>query len=62
MITEAAKAGFYHNELWKKEYPRIQVLTIEEILDGKRPEMPPQRSPFAEAAVERERAKTKRML
>jgi hypothetical protein len=34
----------------------------EEILDGKRPEMPPQRSPFAEAPLEREQAKTKRML
>lgn len=44
------------------EYPRIQILSIEEILHGKPPEMPPQRSPFAEAPVEREEAKTRRML
>lgn len=62
MVTEAAAAGFYHNDLWKKDYPRIQILTIEQILDGRRPEMPPQHSPFAEAAVEREEANTKRML
>jgi len=25
METEAASAGFYHSELWEKEYPRVQI-------------------------------------
>ena len=62
MLTESAKAGFFESEFWEKKYPRLQVLTVEEMLDGKRPEMPPQRSPFAEAPVEREAAKTKPLL
>ncbi len=62
MLVEAAAAGHYHNDFWQKGYPRIQILTIEEILNGKRPQMPPQRSPFAKAPLEREAAKTERML
>ena len=62
MITEAAAAGTYHNELWQKDYPRLQLLTVEQILHGKTPLMPPQKSPFAKAPTEREAAKTKRLL
>ena len=62
MLTESAKAGFYESDFWEKKYPRLQVLTVEEMLDGKRPEMPAQRSPFAEASRERGEAKTKPLL
>ncbi|MEX0786685.1 MAG: DNA methyltransferase [Dehalococcoidia bacterium] len=62
MKTEAAGAGFYESEFWEKKYPRLQILTVEEMLAGKKPEMPPQRSPFAEAPRERQRAKTERLL
>jgi len=34
MRTEAASAGFYSSKHWGK-YPRLQILTIEEILTGK---------------------------
>lgn len=60
MITQAAAAGFYESA--DRKYPCIQILTIEEILAGKQPELLPQRSPFAEAPREREKAKTERML
>jgi hypothetical protein len=40
MITEAAQKGFYHSPLGK-DYPKLQILTIEEILSGKAPEIPP---------------------
>jgi site-specific DNA-methyltransferase (adenine-specific) len=40
MITEAAMKGFYHSPLGK-DYPRLQILTIEEILAGKTPDIPP---------------------
>jgi site-specific DNA-methyltransferase (adenine-specific) len=56
MITEAAAAGSYHNQLWQRDYPRIQILTIEQLLKGKQPDMPSQRSPFAQAALESEKA------
>lgn len=62
MVTEAAKAGNYKSEFWKKQYPRIQILTIEQILKGKKPEMPPQHSPFAQAPLEREEALKPRLL
>jgi site-specific DNA-methyltransferase (adenine-specific) len=41
MVTEAASAGFYHSPLWNKDYPRLQILTIEQLLAGKEIEMPP---------------------
>ncbi|MEO6092028.1 MAG: DNA methyltransferase [Novosphingobium sp.] len=38
MKAEAAKAGFYQ---WEGErYPRVQILTVEELLNGKRPDLP----------------------
>jgi DNA modification methylase len=62
MITEAASAGFYHNDFWDKDYPRVQILTVEDMLSGKRPQVPQGRSPFAQAPLEREERRTKRML
>ncbi|MFH1337349.1 MAG: DNA methyltransferase [Nanoarchaeota archaeon] len=35
MRSEAAGAGFYHSPGWNKDYPRIQILTIEQLLGGK---------------------------
>lgn len=40
MVKEAITKGFYHSESWGKDYRRIQILTIEELLSGKKPEMP----------------------
>ena len=40
MIEEAATAGFYEAEELGKKYPRLQILTIEDILDGKQAEYP----------------------
>lgn len=42
MQTEAVSAGFYHSPGWDKDYPKIQILTIEELLHGKTVDMPPQ--------------------
>ncbi|HEX2722963.1 MAG TPA: DNA methyltransferase [Gemmatimonadaceae bacterium] len=39
MRSEAASAGFYQNPWWGK-FPKIQLLTIEELLEGKRIEYP----------------------
>jgi site-specific DNA-methyltransferase (adenine-specific) len=41
MVTESASSGFYHSPVWDKDYPRIQILTIEDLLNGKEISMPP---------------------
>lgn len=41
MKTEAAAAGFFESEIWGKRYPKVQLLTIEDLLNGKRIDMPP---------------------
>jgi len=55
MRTEAVSAGSYHSDFWNRDYPRIQLITASELLAGKRVEMPPQVSPFSQAAREAER-------
>jgi DNA modification methylase len=35
MVKEAASAGFYTSETFKESFPRIQILTIEDLLAGK---------------------------
>lgn len=50
MITEAASAGFYESPGWGKKYPKIQILTIEELLHhGKQVAMPPVHGTFKQA-------------
>jgi site-specific DNA-methyltransferase (adenine-specific) len=42
MLLEASTAGIYRSDLWNREYPRVQVLSISELLEkGKKPELPP---------------------
>ncbi|MGH9378050.1 MAG: DNA methyltransferase [Terriglobia bacterium] len=40
MRTEAASAGFYKSENFPERYPRLQILTIEELLDGRQLRFP----------------------
>ena len=40
MRTEAASAGFYDSP-WGGKHPRLQILTVEEILAGKQLDCPP---------------------
>ena len=41
MREEAASSGFYDPPGWNHKYPRLQLLTIEELLDGRQIDMPP---------------------
>jgi DNA modification methylase len=41
MKEEAVTAGFFESKTWGKKYAKIQLLTVEELLAGKRIEMPP---------------------
>ncbi len=49
MTTEAVSAGFYHSPGWNKDFPRIQILTIEELLHNEEVKMPPQFGTFKQA-------------
>ncbi len=40
-LTEAASAGYYRSPGWGRDYPRIQILTIAELLGGAQIQMPP---------------------
>ncbi|MBU4273173.1 MAG: site-specific DNA-methyltransferase, partial [Planctomycetes bacterium] len=43
MRTEAASAGFYECVAWNTKHPKIQILTVGELLDGKTLDAPPSR-------------------
>jgi site-specific DNA-methyltransferase (adenine-specific) len=64
MREEAVDAGRYTSKLWHdKDYPKIQLLTIEGLLDGtERVEAPPQLNPFAKAQREAKPEKQQEML
>jgi len=49
MVTEAVSAGFYESPGWGRQFPRIQILTIPDLLNGKGVEMPPERGTFKQA-------------
>jgi len=38
---ETASAGFYKLPGWNKDYPRLQLITIEELLSGGSVQLPP---------------------
>lgn len=40
MVAEAVSAGFYHSKLWHNNYPRVQIRTIAELLQGNEFELP----------------------
>jgi site-specific DNA-methyltransferase (adenine-specific) len=49
MTTEAVGKGFYHSDGWHRDYPRLQILTIEELLSGKQVDIPPSSVTFKQA-------------
>jgi hypothetical protein len=56
MKLEATTAGSWHSEFWHQDYPRIQILTVADLFNGKTVQMPPARiDAFAKAPVERGR-------
>lgn len=49
MKTEAAEKGFYHSPGWNKDYPRLQILTVEDLLAGKTVDLPPNLQTYKQA-------------
>lgn len=54
MRTEAASAGFYHSPNWNKDYPRLQIVTVEDLLSGAEVRMPPTATTYKKAQRERQ--------
>lgn len=57
MTTEAASAGFYRSEISGRDFPKLQILTIEELLAGAEVKMPP---PMQAADATFKKAKSER--
>ena len=49
MRTEAASAGFYHSEIWQRDYARMRMRTIAELLEGQDFDIPPHPSMYQAA-------------
>ncbi len=49
MRTEAVSAGFYHSDLWQRAYPKIQIRTIADLLQGESFEIPAHPSMYQSA-------------
>lgn len=45
----SGRRRLYHSPGWNKDYPRLQILTIEELLAGKQVEMPQTSISFKQA-------------
>lgn len=54
MQKEAVLAGFYPSPIWRQDYPKIQILTIGQLLDGAGVDMPPEYGTFKRAQQVRE--------
>ena len=62
MQTEAASQGFYESPLGK-DYPKIQIFTIEQLLAGKKPDIPPWIAPVeTPPTAKKNEGKTVKML
>jgi len=49
MLTEAASAGVYRAAHWGRDFPKLQILTIAELLRGAEIKMPPAHGTFKQA-------------
>ncbi len=49
MRTESAAGGLFHSDLWERDYPRIQLRTIEEMLGGNGFDLPPRQPGYQPA-------------
>ena len=49
MNEEAVSTGFYHSDLWQRDYPKIQIRTIADLLEGRVFDLPPHSSMYQPA-------------
>ena len=49
MRTEEAGGGFYHSELWQRDFPKIQLRTIADLLADRGFDLPPRQPMYRPA-------------
>ena len=49
MLTEAASGGLFHSHIWNRDYPKIQIRTISQMLQGPGFDLPPVPSAYQSA-------------
>ena len=49
MRSEAAGGGLFHSDLWQREFPKIQLRTVSEMLEGKGFDLPPRPAAYQPA-------------
>ena len=42
MQKEAIGAGYFHSDIWQKDYPKVQIRTVAQLLEGNEFDLPPQ--------------------
>jgi site-specific DNA-methyltransferase (adenine-specific) len=62
MLTEALATGYYHSPGWNRDYPRLQVRTIEQLLAGQHFEHPPTNVTLAQAEKVQEEGQQGKMF
>ena len=49
MRQEEASGGFYHSDLWQRDFPKIQLRTIDQLLTGQGFDLPPRQPAYQPA-------------
>ena len=49
MRAEAASGGLYHSDVWQRDFPKIQLCTIDEMLSGNGFDLPPRPAAYQPA-------------
>ena len=49
MRAEAASGGLYHSDVWQRDFPKIQLCTIDEMLSGNGFDLPPRSAAYQPA-------------
>ena len=51
MRQEAVEAGFHDSPGWGRQFPKVQIITIAELLSGKKFDLPPSRQTFQQSPI-----------
>lgn len=54
VTSRVVGTGFYHSPGWNKDFPKLQILTVEDLLNGKQVQLPPSLHTFKQAERVRE--------
>ena len=62
MQIETVDAGFYESDLWQTKYPKIQIKTVKQLLEGKGTGLPPSASVIRKFEALKEEVKNNLLL